>query len=71
MDKRKGLKLANFIMTVVFFLLIVSALLHEILPVGMFETVHPLLGFAFVILVVFHLVLNWSWVKNNILKTTR
>lgn len=49
-------------------LLIVTVLLHEILPHAVYEAVHPFIGTVFLLLAAVHIFLNWGWIKANYLK---
>ena len=66
MNKNKALKIVNVLLAVDFTIIAVTAILHElIIPSGLYDLVHALPGFLFIILVIVHLVLNKTWVRKN------
>lgn len=68
MDKQKSLRIINVALFLLVLGLVISALSHDFIPHEIFEKAHPLTGFTLVILVIFHLILNWPWVKSNYFK---
>ncbi|MCI1209806.1 MAG: hypothetical protein LKF96_10225 [Treponema sp.] len=68
MQKKNFLKPVNSIMAIDFICLVLTALLHEVIPYDLYSILHPVLGYIFVVLVIFHVFLNWSWIKANLFK---
>ena len=68
MNKQKVLKIVNSVMAADFILLAVTALSDDIIPKEIYQIVHPILGYAFLVCVLSHVYLNWNWIKTNILK---
>jgi hypothetical protein len=66
MNKQKLLKPVNSLLAIDFILLVGTAFSDDIIPRDIFEIVHPVLGYTLIACVVFHIFLNWTWVKNNI-----
>jgi hypothetical protein len=57
-------------MAVDFIFLASTALLDDVIPRDIYKVLHPVLGYVLLICVVSHVVLNWAWIKSNILKKT-
>jgi L-asparagine transporter-like permease len=68
MNKQRLLKPVNTILAIDFICLIITVFLNDVLPRNVFSVVHPLFGFILFICVIFHVNLNWSWIKMNLLK---
>jgi hypothetical protein len=66
--QNKLLKIVNPVLALSFLTQIASALLIEIfeLPLG---ELHEINGYVFTALVIFHIILNWNWIKRNLLFT--
>ncbi len=69
MKPYKLLKVINVILLLVFFALITTVVLHEVIPWGIFIVIHPLLGLLLVLLVIIHLILNFSSIKSTYFKS--
>lgn len=68
MKRQNLLKIINLILLLDFILIASTAILHElIIPTGLYGLLHALPGFLFVILIIFHLILNKAWLKNTYL----
>ena len=67
MNKQKMLKTVNTILIIDFICLIITALLEDVLPRNIFSVIHPLFGFILLLCVIFHVYLNWGWIKMNLL----
>lgn len=48
-----------------------SGIFHEVIPYEVFEKVHGTAGYLFVAGVTVHIILNWSWIKTNLLPRPR
>ncbi len=72
MNRLKALRIINLLLIVVFFFIATSGLLYWVgwlnIPYSTFRLVHPLTGLTLVVLVIFHLILNYNWIKANYLK---
>ncbi|WP_321495472.1 hypothetical protein [uncultured Desulfobacter sp.] len=67
MNKQKQLTIINPLMGIFLLIQAVSGALHEIIPDSIFELLHNA-GWVFVILAIYHVYLNWAWVKKNLLQ---
>lgn len=68
MNKQLILKVLNVFLLLDFLCLLVTVLLNETLPKEVFFKIHPIFGSLLLLLVVAHLILNWSWIKNSYIK---
>ena len=68
MNKQKVLKIVNSVMAADFILLAGTALSDDIIPKEIYQIVHPILGYTFLVCVLSHVYLNWNWIKTNMLK---
>ena len=68
MKKQSLLKIVNSIMALMFICLVTTALLDDVIPRDIYVRVHPLAGYIFAGCVVCHVILNWAWIKANVLK---
>ncbi|MBP8178391.1 MAG: DUF4405 domain-containing protein [Spirochaetes bacterium] len=41
------------------------------MPKDIYGIIHPIFGYIFVLCVVFHVFLNWVWVKSNFIITKK
>ena len=74
--KLKLLKIVNAFMLILFLVIIISVLLYKFIPSQMqgeplLYEIHEIAGIIFFILAIFHLNLNWNWLKNQIFKKKR
>jgi cytochrome b561 len=72
MKKGSWLKIINILLFIAFLGAAVGIILYQFGPESMrgSETVyqiHATSGIAFLILAVVHIVMNWKWIRNNIL----
>jgi len=63
--KNTMLKMLNPALAVLFINQVLMGLMNDILPHKVFEVLHGGGGMVFAVLVVLHVMLNWSWVKAN------
>lgn len=68
MNKTKSLKYLNCIIAVLILNQALTGIFHKSLSEGAFETVHQGAGILLFIGVVFHVALNWGWVKTTFLQ---
>jgi len=71
MNKPSLLKMVNPVLGIVFVIQAFTGIFHDAvteISYGAFKTIHGLGGYLLVILVVTHLYLNWSWIKNSFMK---
>ena len=66
--KKFALKILNLVIALLLLNQVLTALLSGALSRGLFEKVHETGGFLLFLGVVFHLLLNWGWVKATYLK---
>ncbi len=71
MKKQSVLVVVNSALFVDFLLLIVSALLRLRIPYEIYRVGHPVLGYTLLALVISHIILNFNWIRANILKKKR
>jgi uncharacterized membrane protein YraQ (UPF0718 family) len=71
MNKQKALKVVNILLALMVIGILTSAISHDFIDEEIFEKVHPLGGFTLIVLVVIHLILNWSWVKSTYFKVKK
>jgi hypothetical protein len=71
MNKQKALKIVNILLALMVVGIMTSAISHDFIDEAIFEKVHPLGGFILILLVVIHLILNWSWVKSVYFKVKK
>ncbi|WP_020589990.1 hypothetical protein [Desulfobacter curvatus] len=67
MNKQKQLTIVNPLLGIVLFIQALSGALHDVLPKLIFELLHKC-GWALVVLAIYHVYLNWYWVKKNLLQ---
>jgi len=67
MNKQKLLKPVNVMLMCALLCLLLTAVLNDVIPPEVFEIIHPVFGFIFMLLVICHVYLNWSWIKSNII----
>jgi hypothetical protein len=68
MKKNTVLKILNPILGILLINQVLMGLLHDILPHKVFEVLHEGGGIVFAIVVILHIILNWSWIKANFLR---
>ncbi|MDP3386016.1 MAG: hypothetical protein Q8S24_02185 [Eubacteriales bacterium] len=68
MNKLQTLKTVNTVLAIAFLTLGLTAMLHNYIPYSIYRRIHPLAGYVFSALVVTHVILNYGWIKKNILK---
>ncbi len=65
----KLLKIVNPILAILFFGQAFSGIFHDIIPYGIFAKAHGSVGYLLAAAAIAHIVLNWSWIKVNFLKS--
>jgi hypothetical protein len=63
MNKQKALKIINPIIFILFLNQIITGYFHEYIPYEIFQPLHEYGASLFLIAVIVHIYLNWSWVK--------
>ena len=71
MNKQKLLKPVNVMMAIDFVCLSGTAMFDDAIPKDIYGIIHPIFGYIFVLCVVFHVFLNWAWVKSNFIITKK
>jgi len=74
--KMKLLKIVNIFLIILFVVSIVSVLLYKFIPSKIqgepiLYEIHEIAGIIFFVNAVFHLIMNWNWLKNQIFKKKR
>ncbi len=67
MNKQKQLTIVNPLLGLALVIQAISGALHDVLPKLVFEVLHKS-GWALVVLAIYHVYLNWYWVKKNLLQ---
>jgi hypothetical protein len=70
MKKNTMLKTVNVLVAIAFAVLAVTSGISKIIPdlsPVLFE-IHEFTGYVFFLLIIMHVILNWSWVKANFFK---
>ncbi|MBN1932711.1 MAG: hypothetical protein JW786_13995 [Desulfobacterales bacterium] len=65
MNKNTILKILNPILGILLLNQVLMGLLHDILPLEVFEVLHEGGGFVFAFMAILHVILNWNWIKAN------
>ncbi|HMA63550.1 MAG TPA: hypothetical protein VKO63_00085 [Chitinispirillaceae bacterium] len=68
MKPQNVLKIINPVLFVVFVVQLLTVVIQAILYASWVTTVHQVVGFLFFILVIMHIIFNWTWIKNNFFK---
>ena len=68
MKKNTLLKIINFFVAILFIVQAGTGMGHSVLPDRVFS-IHGYTGFVFVVFVILHVVLNWTWIRSNFLKS--
>jgi hypothetical protein len=71
MNKQKALKIINVLLILDFLGLVSTAVLDDVIPRELFEKIHPSLGLTLVVLVIIHIILNFTWIKATYFKTKK
>jgi hypothetical protein len=67
MKKLTKLKITNVILLTLFLCQAATGLAHPLTEHELFEILHPSVGVLLIITGIVHIVLNWGWVKANLL----
>ncbi len=67
MKKLTELKTTNVILLTLFLCQAATGLAHPLFGDELFEILHPSVGVLLIITGIVHIVLNWGWVKANLL----
>jgi hypothetical protein len=67
-QKTKVLKVVNIILALLFLNQACTGFLYKVLPYKLYEIIHGGGGVVLAAAVVVHVILNWGWVRANILK---
>lgn len=72
----KILKIVNVFMLILFFVIIISVLFYKFIPSQIqgepiLYEIHEIAGIVFFINTIFHIILNWNWLKKQIFKKKR
>ncbi len=68
MKKLFFLKWLNIILAVIFFLQVGTVFFRPMIPGKLFFPVHAWVGRTLILAVIVHILMNWGWIKTNILK---
>jgi hypothetical protein len=67
MKKLTSLKITNAILLILFLCQATTGLAQPLMQDELFEILHPLVGVLLIITGIVHIILNWGWVKANLL----
>ena len=62
------LKIINPILALSFLIQVLTGIFHEQLPYELFSETHEINGFVMTLLVLIHIILNWDWIRNVLLR---
>ena len=68
MKRNDMLKIVNPILAVLLLNQVLTGLLNDVLPHGLYEVLHGGSGIILTVVATIHIILNWNWVKANFLK---
>jgi hypothetical protein len=68
LNKQKALKIVNPLAGILLLSQAVGGMAHDVIPYEIFSRVHGPAGFAMTLVIVVHIVLNWSWFKTAFAK---
>jgi len=67
MKKITKLKITNVILLIFFVCQSITGLAQPLMGDELFEILHPTVGILLIIIGTIHIILNWVWVKTNLL----
>jgi hypothetical protein len=67
MKKTTLLKIVNFFAAILFIVQAGTGIGHSVLPDQVFS-IHGFTGFIFVVFIVLHIILNWTWIRSSFFK---
>jgi hypothetical protein len=67
MKKLTELKITNVVLLILFLCQATTGLAHPLIEDELFGIIHPLVGVLLIITGIVHIILNWGWVKANLL----
>ncbi|MEE4311116.1 MAG: hypothetical protein V2J62_04545 [candidate division KSB1 bacterium] len=68
MKNQKALKIVNIILVVLLIWIMITVVIRDMIDRAVFDKIHPLGGFLFIICVSLHVVLNFGWIENTYFK---
>jgi len=68
MKKLQWLLWINVLLTAAFVVQLLTVVFRDVISIRMFYAIHTWCGRTLLTLAVAHLILNWNWVKTNVLK---
>ena len=71
MNKQKALKMINVLLILDFLGLVSTVVLNDVIPRELFFRLHPAFGITLVVLVIIHVILNFTWIKTTYFKTKK
>ena len=71
MDRKKLLKIVNVALGLIFLDMAITGSFPDLFSRPVYHLMHEEMGKVFIFFVLSHLALNWSWVKNTLLKKSR
>jgi hypothetical protein len=71
MTKAKALKLLNPILAILFLNQALSGIFHDSIPYEIFEKAHGAAGYFLAAVIVVHIFLNWTWIKNTFFRKAK
>ncbi|MGB3765603.1 MAG: hypothetical protein WA947_03520 [Phormidesmis sp.] len=71
MDRKQLLKIVNVALALIFLDMAITGSFPDLFPRNVYHVIHEEMGKVFIFFVLFHLALNWNWVKNTLLKSKK
>jgi cytochrome b561 len=71
MNKQKALKIINVLLILDFLGLVSTVVLSDAIPKELFFKIHPSFGIILIVLVIIHVILNFTWIKTTYFKTKK
>jgi len=68
MNKQKLLKIVNPLLGLFFAIQAITGMFHALIPYEFFRPIHAIAGYAMVFVATVHVILNWGWIKTNMMK---
>ncbi|MCX6111923.1 MAG: hypothetical protein NTY22_01380 [Proteobacteria bacterium] len=71
MNKRKLLLITNIVLLLAFLTQTTTVILFQIIKSKLVFEIHKTNGLVFILALILHAYLNWSWIRVNILKRSK
>jgi len=68
MKNQKALKIVNIILIILVIWIMITVVIRDMIDRAVFDKIHPLSGFLFILCIVAHVFLNRGWIENTYFK---